>query len=343
MLHPLSQAKKQEKKFSKPCAQVLHIFSRIVQKMPLKKTAHTPVLLKEILEMLLTKNVATVFDGTLGLGGHGEAILEEFNNVKKYIGCDLDLEHLNFAQERLEAHCDKAIFRQSNFSEIKKIIQELNIIRPLVILLDLGICSHHVDNPEKGFSFEKNGPLRMSFDTQNETNCEKIVNEANEKSLTQIFREFGEEPLAPKISRKIIEARKHGKIKTTGKLKEIIENTTHPTQRKKTLMRIFQALRIATNQELEHLEKTLHDAWEIMLPGDRIGIIAYHSLEDRMVKKFFLEKSKPVTAETEFSLHEEVAPAEGSLLTRKPIVPTDEEIAANPRARSAKLRILEKS
>ncbi len=309
--------------------------------MPLKKTAHTPVLLKEILEILLTKNVATVFDGTIGLGGHGEAILEKFNNVKKYIGCDLDLEHLNFAQKRLEAHRDKAVFRNANFSEIKKIIQELDISRPLVILLDLGICSHHVDNPDKGFSFEQNGPLHMAFEAGNK-NCETIVNEAEEKELTQIFREYGEDPLAPKISRKIIEARSHGRIKTTGALKEIIENATHPNQRKKTLMRIFQALRIATNQELEHLEKTLHDAWEIMLSGDRIGIIAYHSLEDRMVKKFFLEKSKPVTAETEFSLHEEVTPAEGHRLTRKPIVPTNEEITANPRARSAKLRILEK-
>ncbi len=324
------------------CAQVLHILQKIIQKNPFNMPTHTPVLLNEILMHLLTPKTKVVFDGTLGLGGHAKGIFLSFPKIEKYIGCDLDMEHLSLAKKRLNKWFSKLLFQNCNFSEIKKIIKRLDFSGPLAILLDLGLCSLHVDLPEKGFSYAKNGPLKMSFGSKNKLICVKIINEASEKDLSRIFKEFGEEPLAHKISRKIVEARKHTKIETTGDLREIVENAVHPAQRKKTLPRIFQGLRIAVNDELVHLEKTLNDGFSVMQPGDRMGIISYHSLEDRMVKKFFSQKSKPKTEVTVHSLHTEVEPPQAMLLTRKAIIPSHEEIVHNPRARSAKLRIIEK-
>lgn len=303
---------------------------------------HEPVLKKEILALLLLDDVQTVFDGTIGLGGHAEAILEQFPSVKKYIACDLDSEHLAFAEKRLSKWHQKVVFCHTNFSEIKKVIQSNDIPRPFVILLDLGLCSTHVDVPEKGFSFHADGPLKMSFDPQSERTCAHILNTASEKELVQILREYGEEPRAVKLAHQIVEVREEKPFQTTSGLREFIEEHTHPRDRKKTLMRVFQALRIAVNDELNVLEQTLRSATEVMMSGDRLGVISYHSLEDRMVKRFFVLHSRPKTEATDKSLHEEVAPASFRLMTKKPIVPSEAEIEHNPRSRSARLRILEK-
>lgn len=303
--------------------------------------SHAPVLLNEILGHLLLSNTKMVLDGTLGLGGHAAGILSKFNSIEKYIGCDLDVQHLSFAEKKLSEWRTKLVLKNKNFSSIKDIVEEVGIDRPFVILLDLGLCSNQVDDPQKGFSFASDGPLCMSFEGD-EKKCEHLINNVTEAELTKIFREFGEEPAAHKISKIIIEARTHQPITTTGQLKSIILAHIHPKNTKKTLSRIFQALRISINDELFHLEKVLDDGFSVMQPGDRIGIISYHSLEDRMVKKFFKEKTTPLTEVTVLSLHSEITPAQAKLLTKKAITPTMEEIAHNSRSRSAKLRIIQK-
>ncbi len=307
-----------------------------------KNLFHEPVLKKEILAFLFSENIRTVFDGTVGLGGHGEALLTQFPTITKYIACDLDKEHLVFAEKRLSQWGKKTVFYHSNFSLIKKIIQENKIERPLAILLDLGLCSHHVDNADKGFSFEKDGPLKMAFDAEGKQDCAHLLNTASEIELARILHGYGEEPLARKLARKIVERREEKPFETTFDLRSLVEENTIPQNRKKTLMRVFQGLRIAVNDELNVLQRALEDALEVMQDGDRMGVISYHSLEDRIVKKFVIANGKPETMETDFSLHTEVAPAKIRLLSRKPIVPTAEEIATNPRSRSAKLRLFEK-
>lgn len=304
---------------------------------------HSPVLQKEVLAVLLFDGVQTVFDGTLGLGGHAESILTQFPEVSQYIACDLDAQHLAFARKRLERWSVKISLHHSNFSKLTEILGSQTVQRPMVILLDLGICSNHVDDAEKGFSFQADGPLNMAFDVENtEKNAEVVLNTYPKEELIKILKLFGEEPMAQKIAQRICEYRETEALKKTGQLRSIIEGTVHAKDRNKTLMRVFQAIRIEVNDELEHLQETLQEAIEIMKSGDRMGVMSYHALEDRIVKKFFTKLCRPETVETEFSLHTEIAPAKAKSLTKKPIVPSDEEIAQNPRSRSAKFRIIEK-
>ncbi len=305
-----------------------------------KKLSHESVLRDEILSELITKETKTVFDGTLGLGGHAEAILSQYSNVAKYIATDLDSQHLSFATERLLPFEKRFDPHHGSFSLVGEFIE--NVDRPLSILLDLGLCSNQLDDPEKGFAFAADGPLTMAFDDSRKGAAAEILNTASERELIQIFRDYGEEPSAFKIARNIVEIRKEIPFETTAQLREAVEKSVHVTVQKKSLVRVFQALRIAVNDELTTLKITLNSALAKMQASDRIGVISYHSLEDRIVKKIFATASQPQTEETSFSLHTEVEPACFRLLTKKPIIPTDEEIARNPRARSAKFRILEK-
>ncbi len=310
--------------------------------MSVDKLVHVSVLQKEVLTELITESTRTVFDGTLGLGGHAELILEAFPQIDCYIGTDLDRQHLVFARKRLAKWDKKLITFHQNFSTITEIIKEVNPKRPMAILLDLGVCSNQLDDAEKGFSFRKDGPLNMSFGEGHSKDCERLLNEASLESLRKVLREYGEEPEAHRLSKKIIESRTHKPIKTTGDLREIIEKNTNGKALKKTLMRVFQALRIATNDELGHLEKAMEGAVSVMESGDRLGIMSFHSLEDRIVKRFFKKQSQPITKETTFSLHTEVAPAQFRLRTKRPLCPSKQEQQANPRSRSVKFRILEK-
>jgi len=307
-----------------------------------KELVHVSVLKKEILDSLIMPETKTVFDGTLGLGGHAELILSQFPQIDCYIGVDLDLQHLNFAQKRLNRWEEKTVFFNKNFSEIISIIEEVSPSRPMAILLDLGLCSNQIDDENKGFSFRTDGPLDMSFGIENKGACKKLIDEAPGRELCRIFREYGEEPFSYRLSNKIVEAREHKSINTTGDLRDIISDSVSQKDLRKTLMRVFQGLRIATNDELGHLEKVLKGALSVMKLGDRLGIMSFHSLEDRMVKKFFKTHSKPLTKESTFSLHEVVSPANLKLLTKRPIVPDQSEIEENPRSRSVKFRIAEK-
>ena len=303
---------------------------------------HDPVLCEEVLACLVFPEVRTVFDGTLGLGGHAEAILKRFPHIERYIACDLDQEHLQYAQKRLARWETKLDLHQGNFSQMKSFFSAQKITHPMVILLDLGLCSRHVDIAEKGFSFAQDAtPLRMTFDATSAYNAETFLAEATEKEIAHVLRAYGEEPAARKIARAICETRIDKPLRTAGDLKAVVESCVRPQDRKKALVRVFQAIRIEVNHELDHLQTALDAAVALMQAGDRMGVIAYHSLEDRIVKKAFARLSQPQTQATEYSLHDVVAPAGFGLVTRKPLVPSPEELARNPRARSAKMRILE--
>lgn len=306
-----------------------------------KKTLfHDPVLSQEVLSELVSAETKSVFDGTLGLGGHAHLILNKYPNISRYIASDLDSQHLEFAKNQLKGFSKKTRFFRGNFSNIISIMAENKPDHPLVILLDLGLCSNQIDDASKGFAFSVAGPLKMAFDGHN--GAEELVNNAKESELIRIFKEYGEEPLAKLIAAGIVKSREISKITTTTELKNVIENCVHPHKQKKALVRIFQALRIAVNDELNVLQKTIDDSFSLMQKGDRLGIISYHSLEDRIVKNKFKKISQPKTAETKFSLHEIIEAATYKLLTKKPIKPSASEISRNPRSRSAVLRIVEK-
>jgi len=314
----------------------------MIQQMTDQQWHHTPVLKEEVLKCLMFANAKSVFDGTIGLGGHAEAILSRFPNIEKYIACDLDESHMMFAKKRLAKWDSKTVFVNSNFSEIKKIIKKIAPPRPIVILCDLGICSTHVDDETKGFTFAKDTPLNMSYDQKNSSTCETILNTEKEIRIFEILKNYGEEPSARKIAKKIVETRDKKPFKTTFDLREIVESAVPTQLRKKSLARVFQAFRIAVNDELGHLQELLDDGCEIMESGDRMGIMSYHSLEDRIVKNHFRTHAKPITKESKFSLNEIVEEAKFKLLTKKPIDPTAKELEDNPRSRSVKFRICEK-
>lgn len=308
--------------------------------MGLDNNGHVPVLLREVLDTFMPRNTQTFFDGTLGLGGHAEAILSAFPKIE-YVACDLDEEHLNFARQRLISFQDRVRLHTGSFSRVGEWVFSKDK-RPLCILLDLGLCSHHVDNPQKGFSFDGNGPLKMAFDGNQGRLAEDFLNHASENDIHRVLKEYGEEPFARRIAQKIVQIREEKPLETTHDLRKAVEASVYPQDRRKALTRVFQAIRIEINNELQVLEDAIRASLELMKAGDRLGIISYHSLEDRIVKKAFKDASQPVTAESLYSKHEIVAPAEFAVLTKKPLEPTDEEQKRNPRSRSAKFRILEK-
>ncbi len=303
---------------------------------------HDSVLQQEVLESLLHDKAESVFDGTLGLGGHAALILDAFPNVKLYAGTDLDVQHLEVAQKKLASYKDRFVGVEANFSQIDEVYEKYAMPRPTCILLDLGVCSNHFDDDSKGFSHQADGPLHMAFSANQEHNCEKIINEESVADLTRIMRNYGEEPSAHRIALNIVKARELKPLSRTSELKDLVEKCTHPKDRKKALARVFQAFRIATNQEMHHLELAINRSFDLMQPGDRLGVMSYHSLEDRIVKKQFQTRSKPKTEVTSFSLHTTVEEAEIRLITKKPILASEAEIARNPRSRSVKFRIAEK-
>jgi len=302
---------------------------------------HDPVLVNEIETMLIRDHTRIFFDGTLGLGGHAIQFLTKNSQLELYIGCDLDRQHLEFATERLSDFSAKLQLHNLNFSEIHRVVSS-HEPGSLSLLFDLGICSNHVDDPTKGFSFSGDGPLNMSFSSDPTQNAEVVINTYGEEELIRVLRDYGEEPAAYKIARAIIQYRKDNPIRSTFELKSVITSAVLPKDLKKTLTRVFQALRIEVNEELHHLEEALANSFSVMESGDIMGVISYHSLEDRIVKNTFRGWSKPETTEGLYSLHEEVSPAEADLLTKKPVLPSPEEVDRNPRARSAKLRVIRK-
>jgi len=306
---------------------------------------HTPVLLQEAVESLACQSSGIYVDGTLGGGGHAFEILERTGPDGKLVGIDADEEALAEAEKRLEPFGERKILVRSNFSYLSEVLTKLNINRVDGILLDLGISSHQLETPERGFSFALDAPLDMRMDRSSGMSAYDLINTLPEKDLKRIIREYGEEQMSGRIARAIANRRRTEAIKTTGELAELIIRTMPPERKRGKIhpaTKTFQAIRIAVNNELTNLEKALEDGIDLLATGGRFSIISFHSLEDRIVKDTFRswEKGCICPASIPFCICRR--PSKLKVLTKKPIVPKDEEVERNPRARSAKLRIAER-
>ena len=291
---------------------------------------HIPVLQKEVLKYLDPKPNQNFIDATLGEAGHALAILERNGPKGKVLGIDRDPEMI----ERVKSKAGSAkrlISVCGNFANLKEIVRNEKFSKVSGILFDLGMTSWHLEESGRGFSFQKQEPLDMRYDSQNQLTAEKIVNYWSGFEIERILAEYGEEQFSKQIAKEIIESRKIKPIETTSRLVEVVRGAApswYQRQRIHFATKTFQALRIAVNDELGALKSALPQATDIILKGGRIAVISFHSLEDRIVKNFFKEKLSMSALE---------------ILTKKPITPSFEEIKSNPRSRSAKLRVASKT
>lgn len=306
---------------------------------------HYSVLLHEVLESFASSQLKFFVDGTLGAGGHAQAILEAHPEIELYIGIDQDPSALNIAKERLQPWKEKLFLKQINFSRFDEALKELNIPHVNGMLVDLGVSSMQLDQAQRGFSFSKEGPLDMRMDPTSELTAEIIVNTWTEKELGEIFRDYGEEKQWRKAACAIVQARSKKPISTTAELAAVLEGVLYRNYKKgiNPLTLIFQALRIRTNQELHNLELFMNKAFNFLAPQARLAVISFHSLEDRCVKRHmqFQASDKWDTIGLGGGIFMDKA-VNARPITKKPLVPTDEEIKENARSRSAKLRVAEK-
>ena len=300
---------------------------------------HTSVLLDECMKALQPVEGKRFVDGTLGGGGHTFEMLDFGAEV---IGFDRDPEALVEARARCWAMIDRFIALQGNFATFGDILDEVGISKVDGVLLDLGVSSHQLDEPERGFSFQADGPLDMRMGPDIALTAADLVNREPESELKRIFREFGEERSAGKIARAILKRRETKKFETTLDLADFITTIKNRTGRAHPATKVFQALRIAVNDELGSLERGLEAASRWLAPGGRLAVITFHSLEDRIVKRFMKQRSREFLDRPEWPAPKPNPDHAFKLVSRKPILPSDTEIAANPRARSAKLRVAER-
>ncbi|MCX7843582.1 MAG: 16S rRNA (cytosine(1402)-N(4))-methyltransferase RsmH [Clostridia bacterium] len=311
------------------------------------KFEHKPVLLQECIENLKIKPDGIYVDGTMGGAGHSKEIYRRLGQNGMLLGIDQDAYALQVAGQRVKESGGQARLEleNSNFKFIKSICGKHNIEAVDGILLDLGVSSHQLDEAERGFSYQHDAPLDMRMDRRQELDAGIIVNKFSRDELRDIIRDYGEEKWAARIAEFIEKARAKGRIETTWQLVDIIKAAIPSSARREgphPAKRTFQALRIAVNDELGILKKTIHDGFEILKPGGRFCIITFHSLEDRIVKNEFLSIARPCSCPSEFPVCVCGKKPEAEIITRKPITASDGEMEENPRARSAKLRVIEK-
>lgn len=292
---------------------------------------HQPVLLKEVLEWMEVKPGACIVDGTVGGGGHAEAFLQQMGPEGKYVAFDRDLQTLERAKKRLEKYASQVQYVHGVFSDMESILKELKIENVDGVLVDLGVSSFQLDDAERGFSFIRPGPLDMRMDASDEDSLKAsdIVNENSEEELIEIFQKFGEERFSRRIARAIVASRREQPFLFTQDLSEVIDRVVPPKFKKQAsrihpATRVFQALRIVVNGELDHLEKLLSSEFSFLKQGGRLQVISFHSLEDRIAKWRLRGRE------------------DFRVLTKKPIEASEEEVRENPRSRSAKLRVAER-
>ncbi|MCC7431537.1 16S rRNA (cytosine(1402)-N(4))-methyltransferase RsmH [bacterium] len=298
-----------------------------------------PILVSEILDLICITEEGFYVDGTLGGGGHTFAILQKLSNAKVF-GIDLDEEALKQNQERFPK--DRFVACPGNFRDIENLVKTNGIDKVVGVLLDLGISSHQIDSANRGFSFQKDAQLDMRMSKQTNLTAKKIVNSYSREDLSRIFREFGEEKNAWRIAGEIVREREKKEVETTLELVKIISKVAGGKFLVKTLARIFQALRIEVNQELENLKEALQGSLNILVEGGRLGVISYHSLEDRIVKDFFKHENLSCVCPKVIPVCVCKKKRTLNILTKNPMVPSENEIKQNSRARSAKLRVIEK-
>lgn len=302
---------------------------------------HEPVLLQECLDALNIRDDHVYVDATLGGGGHTEAILASGKNIR-LIAFDQDQDAIDHCREKFGDKYKNLTLVHDNFSNFWTGVALQRIKRIDGILFDLGVSSYQINEPEKGFSFSLEGRLDMRMNRNSELSAYEVVNNFSQEDLHHIFREYGEEREAYKIAKKIVETRKTRKIETTLQLAEVIDQAIKSHQKMKAKARIFQAIRIYLNDEINVLQTALNDAVNILNPGGRLAVISYHSLEDRVVKNLLRYHEKICICPPSFPKCVCDKKSTLKIITKKPIVPGSDEIARNPRARSAKLRIAEK-
>ena len=307
---------------------------------------HTSVLLEETIEELKIKPDGIYVDGTLGGGGHGFCVCRSLGEQGRFIGLDQDADALAAASKRLEPFGKKVTVIRSNYEHMKTVLQEIGIQKVDGIVLDLGVSSYQLDDPERGFTYRMpEAPLDMRMDTRQSLTAEEIVNEYSEMELFRIIRDYGEDKFAKNIAKHIVLARENKRIKTAGELTEIIKAAIpakvrmtggHPSKR------TFQAIRIALNREIEVLESSLDGMIDLLKPDGRLCIITFHSLEDRIVKNAFKRNENPCVCPSHFPVCVCGAISKGKVVTRKPILPGEVELENNKRSKSAKLRVFQK-
>lgn len=292
---------------------------------------HRPVLAEEIVGLLVTDPDGIYIDGTVGGGGHAETILRRLASMGgkgRLIGMDRDSQILDLARRRLEGF--GALFLHGTFENLDRALDLLGVDRVSGLLLDLGVSSLQLDEASRGFSFSKEAPLDMRMNGEDEITAADIIAESSPRELTRILTDYGEEPFAHRIVRNIVEARRRKSIETTTELAQIVWRSVPPSVRHRRIhpaTRTFQALRIAVNGEIDRLERFLQTAPSRLSSGGRLAVISYHSLEDRLVKHAFHQGEREGICRR---------------LTKKPVRPSDNEVHDNPRARSARLRVVEK-
>ncbi len=293
------------------------------------EASHAPVLVDEVVSWLAPVSPgAWIVDGTVGLGGHAAALLSQAPE-SRLLGLDRDAETLVLAARRLAPFGDRCLLRHADFRHLDAEARACGAAPAHAVLLDLGLSSFQLEQSGRGFSFQRDEPLDMRFDTRQPLTVAELLRRTPESELAGIIYEFGEEPAARRIARRVVEARARAPIQTTRQLADLVASAIPPRRRGRRIhpaTRTFQALRIAVNDELESIETALSQGAELLAPGGRFGVIAFHSLEDRLVKGAFRRLSQ----------------SGWRALTRKPLRPGDDEVHSNPRARSARLRVLER-
>ncbi len=300
---------------------------------------HRPVLLVETVELLAPRAGSLILDGTCGGGGHTEALLQAGADV---LALDQDPDALEFSGTRLTNFGSRVTLERANFRDAGAVLDRLGIAQIGGAVLDLGVSSRQLENGERGFSLMRNGPLDMRMDPRRELTAAEVVNTYAEEDLTRIFRELGEEPAARRIASQIVKMRKDRPFRETLTLAKAIEKIVGRHGRRHPATQIFQALRMEVNDELGALEAGLRAITARLEPGSRFAVITFHSLEDRIVKNFFRDRSRPTLDRPEWPAPRPNPEYELALITSKPVEPDAIEQRANPRSRSAKLRVAER-
>ncbi len=306
---------------------------------------HTSVLLHETVDGLNVRPDGIYVDATLGGGGHAFEVCSRLGGKGRFIGIDQDADAIEAAKKRLEGFGEKVTIIRSNYRDMKPQLQKRGIDSVDGIVVDLGVSSYQLDTADRGFSYRVDAPLDMRMDQRQEMTARDIVNDYSEADLYRVIRDYGEERFAKNIAKHIVEARQKAPVETTGQLNEIIRRSI-PMKIQKTSghpsKRTFQAIRIELNSELEVLKCSLDDMIDMLRPGGRICIITFHSLEDRIVKSTFRKNEDPCICPANFPVCVCGRTPKGKVITRKPILPSEEEMESNSRSKSAKLRIFER-
>ena len=307
---------------------------------------HVSVLLQETVDGLNVKPDGIYVDGTLGGGGHSYEVCTRLGAKGSIIGIDQDEAAIEAASIRLKGFGEKVTIVRSNYCDMKSRLHELGIDKVDGIMLDLGVSSYQLDTADRGFSYREDAPLDMRMDQRSEMTARDIVNDYSEMDLYRVIRDYGEDKFAKNIARHIVRERAKRPIETTGELTEVIRHAIPMKFQKKTghpAKRTFQAIRIELNRELDVLRDSLDDMIDMLNPGGRLCIITFHSLEDRIVKSAFKKNENPCTCPSDFPVCVCGKVSKGRVITRKPILPSEEEMEVNSRSKSAKLRIFERS